>query len=413
MKVGHVIIILYNSLGRKYTSISMKIHEYQAKEILKKYKIPVQDGVIVDNPADITAAIDKAAQLFSTSQFVIKAQIHAGGRGKGGGVKFCTDRAKAIENAKAILGMTLITPQTSEKGQKVRKIMVAQAMDIEKEYYAAITLDRAAGKNVFMVSTEGGVEIEEVAAKTPEKIIKVWIEPGLGLQAFQARKLAYGLGMEGDIFKQAVPFFINLYRCYDEMDASIVEVNPLVVTKQGQLVALDGKFNFDDNALYRHKDVVEMRDENEEDPTEVEASKFHLNYVKLDGNVGCMVNGAGLAMATMDIIKLKGGEPANFLDVGGGANVETVKNGFRIILSDQHVKAVLINIFGGIVRCDRVANGIIQAVEELHLKVPVVVRLEGTNAEMAKELLSNSKVSIIAAGSLDDAAEKVVKAAKG
>jgi succinyl-CoA synthetase beta subunit len=390
----------------------MKIHEYQAKEILKKYKIPVQDGVVIESLNDLNTSLEHVSREFSTEQYVIKAQIHAGGRGKGGGVKFSPSKEKAIENAKAILGMTLVTPQTSAEGQKVRKVMIAQAIDIDKEFYVAITLDRSAGKDVVMVSTEGGMEIEEVAAHSPEKIIRTWIEPGFGLQAFQARHLAYSLGFEGEAFKQAVKLLMNLYTCYAQTDASIVEVNPLVLTKQGDVLALDAKFNFDSNALYRHPDIVEMRDIHEEDPTEVEASKFNLNYIKLDGNVGCMVNGAGLAMATMDIIKLKGGEPANFLDVGGGANVETVKNGFRIILSDPNVKAVLINIFGGIVRCDRVANGIIQAVKELHLSVPVVVRLEGTNAELAKKLLSESGVSIIAADSLSDAAEKVVQAAR-
>ena len=389
----------------------MKIHEYQAKEILKSYSIPIQDGVVVEQAGQIEKAIDEVASRFNTSQFVIKAQIHAGGRGKGGGVKFSPDRDSAIANAKKILGMNLITHQTTEEGQLVSKIMVAQAIDIEKEYYVAITLDRAKQKNVFMVSSEGGVELEEVAASHPEKIIKVWVEPGFGLQGFQARKLAYALGFEGEAFKQAVKIFTNLYKCFIAVDASIAEINPLVLTKQGNVIALDAKFNFDGNALYRHADVVAMRDLAEEDPTEVEATKFNLNYIKLDGNVGCMVNGAGLAMATMDIIKLKGGEPANFLDVGGGANVETVKNGFKIILSDPNVRAVLINIFGGIVRCDRVANGIIQAVSELDLTVPVVVRLAGTNADLAKELLNNSGVSIIAAETLEEAAEKVVKAA--
>lgn len=390
----------------------MKIHEYQAKQILKKYGIPIQDGVVIDNIDDIASAIEQVSREFSATQYVIKAQVHAGGRGKGGGVKFSPSKEKAIENAKAILGMTLVTPQTSAEGQKVRKIMVAEAIDIAKEFYVAITLDRAVSKNVVMVSTEGGMEIEEVAAHSPEKIIRTWIEPGFGLQGFQARHLAYSLGFEGDALKQAIKLLMNLYKCYEEMDASIVEVNPLVLTEQGNVLALDGKFNFDSNALYRHPDVVEMRDVHEEDPTEVEASKFNLNYIKLDGNVGCMVNGAGLAMATMDIIQLKGGEPANFLDVGGGANVETVKNGFRIILSDHNVKAVLINIFGGIVRCDRVANGIIQAVKELELNVPVVVRLEGTNADIAKKLLNESGVAIIGADSIADAAEKVVAAAK-
>ncbi len=386
----------------------MKIHEYQAKEILKEYNIPIQDGIVVTDDGQIESAINNVETQFNTSQFVVKAQIHAGGRGLGGGVKFCPTKEDAISHAKSILGMTLKTHQTGPEGQLVRKIMIAEALDIAKEYYVAITLDRAKNQDVFMVSSEGGVEIEEVAEKNPDAIKKVWIDPSVGLTAFQARELAFGLGFSGDLFKQALKLFSNLYRCYHSQDASIAEINPLVVTDQDQLIALDAKFNFDSNALYRHKNVVEMRDLWEEDPTEVEADKYHLNYIKLEGNVGCMVNGAGLAMATMDIIKLKGGSPANFLDVGGGANVETVKNGFKIILSDPNVKAVLINIFGGIVRCDRVANGIIQAVSELDLSVPVVVRLAGTNADLAKQLLDDSGVSIIAAETLEDAAQNVV-----
>tara|TARA_A100001011_G_C14213797_1_gene801099 strand:- start:59 stop:1237 length:1179 start_codon:yes stop_codon:yes gene_type:complete len=391
----------------------MKIHEYQAKKILKDYGIPIQDGVVIENTSEAEKALDFIEKEFNTKQFVVKAQIHAGGRGLGGGVKFSPDREKALENIDAILGMTLKTHQTTPEGQLVRKVYITEALDIAKEYYLAITLDRAKGQNVVMVSTEGGMEIEEVAEKTPEKIIKVWVDPGTGLQAFQARQLAFGLGLDKDAMKQAIPVFINLYKAYTGTDASIAEVNPLVVTDQGSVIALDAKFNFDSNALYRQKEILEMRDLHEEDPTEVEADKFSLNYIKLDGNVGCMVNGAGLAMATMDIIKLKGGDPANFLDVGGGANVETVKNGFRIILSDENVKAVLINIFGGIVRCDRVANGIIEAVKDLGLTVPVVVRLEGTNADIAKELLANSEVDIIPATSLSEAAEKVVEVAQG
>ena len=389
----------------------MNIHEYQAKEILKKYGVPIQDGVVIDNAAQADEAIQKITQELSATQYVVKAQIHAGGRGKGGGVKFSPDAEKAKENVNNILGMNLVTHQTGPKGQKVRKVMITEAIDIAKELYCAITLDRSTGQNVVMVSEEGGVEIEEVAEKTPEKIIRAHVNAGTGLLPFQARQLAHGLNLEGDQFKQAVKMFLKLYKCYDEVDASIVEVNPLVVTEQGNLVALDAKFNFDSNAMYRQKEILEMRDTNEEDQTEVEASKYNLNYIKLDGNVGCMVNGAGLAMGTMDIIKLKGGEPANFLDVGGGANVETVKNGFKIILSDKNVKAVLINIFGGIVRCDRVANGIIQAVSELNLDVPVVVRLEGTNAEVAKQLLDDSDVDVISATTIGDAAEKVVQAA--
>ena len=393
--------------------IFMKIHEYQAKELLKEYNIPIQDGVVCESENQIESSINEVATQFNTEQFVVKAQIHAGGRGKGGGVKFCSNKDKAIEAAKQILGMQLITHQTGAEGQKVQKIMIAEALDIAKEFYLAITLDRAKGQDVVMASTEGGVEIEEVAAKTPEKIIKIWVDPAIGLQAYQARQLAFGLGLEKDIIKQAIPLFVNLYNCYRDKDASIAEINPLIITEQNQLIALDAKFNFDSNALYRQKDITPMRDLAEEDATEVEADKYHLNYIKLDGNVGCMVNGAGLAMATMDIIKLEGGEPANFLDVGGGANVETVKNGFKIILSDENVKAVLINIFGGIVRCDRVANGIIEAVKDLDLNVPVVVRLEGTNADIAKDLLANADLDIIPASSLADAANKVVNAATG
>jgi len=389
----------------------MKIHEYQAKEILKKFGIPIQDGYVIEDIADAEKALDWVEKELNVKQFVVKAQIQAGGCGLGGGVKFSPTREKALENIKAILGMTLKTHQTGPEGQLVRKVMVTEALDIAKEFYIAITLDRAKGLNVLMASTEGGVEIEEVAEKTPEKIFKVWVDPAVGLQAFQARQVAFGLGLEKDQLKAAVPLLMKLYEAYEKTDASIAEINPLVVTDQGDVVALDAKFNFDDNAFYRQKEIFGMRDIHEEDPTEVEATKFNLNYIKLDGNVGCMVNGAGLAMATMDIIKQKGGEPANFLDVGGGANVETVKNGFKIILSDKNVKAVLINIFGGIVRCDRVANGIIEAVKELDLSVPVVVRLAGTNADIAKELLEKSGVSIISAEGLEDAAERVVEVA--
>ena len=391
----------------------MKIHEFQAKELLKRYHIPVQDGVTIENLADAQTALDQVEKELKTSQFVIKAQIHAGGRGKGGGVKFCTDKASALEKINEILGMTLVTHQTGPEGRLVQKVMIAQALDIAQEFYVAITLDRSSGKDLFMVSSEGGMEIEEVAKTSPEKIVREAVTPGLGLLGFQGRRLAKALGLVGKPARQAANLFQKLYTLYREMDASIVEINPLVVTEQGELIALDAKINFDGNALYLHPDVVDMRDLDEEDPAEVEADKYNLNYIKLDGEVGCMVNGAGLAMATMDIIKQVGGSPANFLDVGGGANVETVKNGFRIILADKNVKAVLINIFGGIVRCDRIANGIIEAVKELDLTVPVVVRLAGTNAEVAKELLSNSGVSIISADHFEDAAHKVVAAAKG
>jgi succinyl-CoA synthetase beta subunit len=389
----------------------MKIHEYQGKDIFKSYGIPIQDGYVIDNIDDASATIEKVQKEFNTEAVVVKAQIHAGGRGKGGGVKYSTSTEIALDNVKNMLGMNLKTHQTGAEGQEVRKVYITEALDIKEEYYCAITLDRSQTKDVFMVSSEGGVEIEKVAAETPEKIIKVWIDPLVGMKSFQARKLAFGLGLSGDAFKSAVKIFMKMYTCYMGTDASIVEINPLVLTEDDAIVALDAKFNFDGNAMYRHKEIVELRDIHEEDPTELEASKYDLNYIKLDGNVGCMVNGAGLAMATMDIIKLAGGEPANFLDVGGAASAETVKNGFKIILSDDHVKAILINIFGGIVRCDRVANGVIQAVKELGLKVPVVVRLEGTNAKEAKSILSESGLAIIPANDMKDAARKVVDAA--
>ena len=391
----------------------MKIHEYQAKSLLKKYNIPIQDGVTIESFSEAEEAIKQVSEDYNTDQFVIKAQIHAGGRGKGGGVKFTPTKKDALDKINDILGMTLITHQTGPEGRLVKKVMVGEAIDIKKEYYVAITLDRSSGKDVFMVSSEGGVEIEEVAKTNPEKIVREAITPGLGLLGFQARNLSKSLGLEGKIGRQAGALFQNLYTMYRELNCSIVEINPLVLTEQDDILALDAKVNFDSNALYMHPEIVEMRDLNEEDPAEVEADKYHLNYIKLEGNVGCMVNGAGLAMATMDIIKQVGGSPANFLDVGGGANVETVKNGFRIILSDENVKAVLINIFGGIVRCDRIANGIIEAVKELDLTVPVVVRLAGTNADVAKELLANSGVSIISADSFEDAAVKSINAAEG
>ena len=391
----------------------MKIHEYQAKSLLKKYNISIQDGVTIENLDEANNALNQVQSELDAKQFVIKAQIHAGGRGKGGGVKFTSNHKDALQKINNILGMNLVTHQTGEEGRLVKKVMVAEAIDIAEEFYAAITLDRSTGKDVFMVSSEGGVEIEEVAKTNPEKIIREAITPGLGLLGFQARNLSKALGLEGKIARQACIMFQKLYKMYRELDCSIVEINPLVVTEQSDLIALDAKVNFDSNALYLHPEIVEMRDLDEEDPAEVEADKYSLNYIKLEGNVGCMVNGAGLAMATMDIIKQVGGSPANFLDVGGGANVETVKNGFRIILSDKNVKAVLINIFGGTVRCDRIANGIIEAVKVLDLNVPVVVRLAGTNAEAAKEILASSGVSIISANSFEDAANKVVTAAEG
>jgi len=387
----------------------MKIHEYQGKNLFRKHAISTPDGI----PAfSVEQSLDAYNQL-NCGTVVVKAQIHAGGRGKGGGVKLAHNRDEVKALAIEMLGMTLVTHQTGPAGKEVQRILIESGANIDKEFYAAITLDRGREMDVFMVSTEGGVEIEKVAAETPEKIIKVWINPLLGMKSFQARKLAYGLNLTDSAFKEATATFMKMYACYQNTDASLVEINPLVLTEEGHILALDSKFNFDDNGLYRQKDIAEMRDLSEEDPMEVEAGRYYLNYIKLDGNVGCMVNGAGLAMATMDIIKLAGGEPANFLDVGGTASAETVKNGFRIILSDENVKAVLINIFGGIVRCDRVANGVVQAVKELGLEVSVVVRLQGTNAEEARTILRESGVSIIPAVSMKDAAEKVVKAALG
>jgi len=381
----------------------MKIHEYQAKEILRRFNVEVPKGKVAFTPQE---AVEVAKEI-GGELWVIKAQIHAGGRGKGGGIKLARSLNEVYELTKQMIGMRLVTHQTGPEGRIVQKVLIEEGMNIEKELYVGITLDRSTSKNVVMVSTEGGVEIEKVAAETPEKILKEYVEPSIGLQQYQARKLAFGLGLEGDKFKNAVKFLLGLYRAYEETDASLAEINPLVVTKEGRVLALDAKMNFDDNALYRHPEIVELRDLNEEEPLEIEASKYNLNYIKLDGNVGCMVNGAGLAMATMDIIKLAGGEPANFLDVGGGASAETVENGFKIILSDPNVKAILINIFGGIVRCDRVAQGVIEASKKVNVNVPVVIRLEGTNAKEAEELLNNSGLNFLVATSLKDAAEKV------
>ena len=389
----------------------MKIHEYQGKEVFKNFSIPTPRGYLIKDINSAEKIIKKAHDEFKSDKVVIKAQIHAGGRGKGGGVKVANGLESALKYVKEMHGMQLVTHQTGSSGQKVRKVYIEEASEIKKEFYCAITLDRNLGKDVFMVSTEGGVEIEKVADETPEKIVKTWVDPLIGMKSYQARKLAFGLKLEGDAFKESVKLFIKLYQCYMKTDASLVEINPLVLTADEKIIALDAKFNFDGNALFRQKDILKLRDLDEEDPTEIEASKFDLNYIKLDGNVGCMVNGAGLAMATMDIIKIAGGDPANFLDVGGAASAETVKNGFKIILSDKNVKAILINIFGGIVRCDRVANGVVDAVKELGLQVPVVVRLEGTNAEDAKNILSKSGLSIIPANDMKDAAEKVVEAA--
>lgn len=398
----------------------MKIHEYQAKELFEKYGVAVPAGVATQSVDEAVKAAEKM-KANGTELFVVKAQIHAGGRGKGRtkknnakGVILCRSIDEVRDAATSLLGDTLVTIQTGDEGQEVRTIYVTDGVDIEKEFYLGILLDRAVSQNVIMVSTEGGVEIETVAEETPEKIVKEWVEPGMDLAPSQARRLAFALGFEGDAFKKAVKFIMALYNFYVDKDADMVEINPLVLTTDGDVMALDAKVTFDGNAMYRHKELLELRDEAEENPIELEASKFDLNYIKLDGNVGCMVNGAGLAMATMDIIKLSGGEPANFLDVGGGANVETVKNGFRIILEDENVKAILINIFGGIVRCDRVANGVIEAIKDPEIakkveNVPIIVRLQGTNAEEAKEIIDNSDLNVISAVLLKEAAEQVSK----
>jgi succinyl-CoA synthetase beta subunit len=398
----------------------MKIHEYQAKEILETYDVAVPAGVASTTVDEAVEAAQKMKEDGATL-FVVKAQIHAGGRGKGqtkesgaSGVILCDTIDEVRDAAESLLGDVLVTKQTGEEGQKVQRIYVTDGVEIEQEFYLGILLDRAKSKNVIMVSTEGGMDIETVAEESPEKIVKEWVEPGMDLQHNQARHLAFALGLEGDAFKKAVKFIMALYNCYLETDANMVEINPLVLTPGGDVMALDAKMTFDDNALFRHPDIEELRDKSEENPVELEASEYGLSYIKLDGNVGCMVNGAGLAMATMDIIKLSGGEPANFLDVGGSANVETVKNGFRIILEDKNVQAILINIFGGIVRCDRVANGVIEAVKDPEIAekvedVPIIVRLQGTNAEEAKEIIDNSDLNVISAVLLKEAADEVSK----
>jgi succinyl-CoA synthetase beta subunit len=386
----------------------MKVHEYQAKEILRRYGVPTPRGVVVDNPDEARQAARELG-----GRVVVKAQIHAGGRGKGGGVKLAKDPDEAAELTGKMIGMTLITHQTGPEGRVVGKVLIEEALNIDKELYLGITLDRRLGMNVIMASAQGGMDIEEVAERDPKAIHREPVDSVLGVQPFQARQVAYALGLTGDSFKKCVDFVQKLMRAYIETDAALAEINPLLITKEGDVLALDCKMSFDDNALFRHKDVVEMRDLNEEDPLEVEASKFGLNYIKLDGSVGCMVNGAGLAMATMDIVKLAGGEPANFLDVGGGASAEQVKNAFRIILSDKSVKAILINIFGGIMRGDRIAEGVVSAAREIGLPVPVVVRLEGTNVELGKEILAKSGLPLITADGMWDAATKVVAAAKG
>ena len=384
----------------------MKIHEYQGKELFRNAGVPVPNGF----PAFSVEEAMEAYKKLDTDRVVVKAQIHAGGRGKGGGVKLANGAEEVQKYANDIYGMNLITHQTGPEGKCVQRLLIEEASDIARELYAGIVLDRSSGKFVFMVSSEGGVEIEKVAAVTPEKIIKEWIEPNQDLKQFQARKLAFALGLSGVQIKHAVKTFLSLWKVFKSYDCSLMEINPLVVTKSDEVIALDSKINFDDNALFRHKDIQEMRDLSEEEPSEVEADSFNLNYIKLDGNVGCMVNGAGLAMGTMDIIKLYGGEPANFLDVGGVANAETVAHGFKIILSDPNVKSILINIFGGIVRCDRVAQGVIDALTQVEVAIPVVIRLEGTNAIEARDLLKEAEHNFIVANSLADAAEKAVKA---
>ena len=386
----------------------MNIHEYQAKEVLRGFGVAVPKGGVAYTPDEAV----KVAEELGGPVWVVKAQIHAGGRGKGGGVKLAKSIDEVRQLADEMIGMTLITHQTGPEGKEVGRVYVEDGCDIARELYLGLLIDRATSRVTIMASTEGGMEIEEVAAKTPEKILKVAIDPACGMQAFHARKIAFGLGLEGDQIKSAVKFLMAMYKAFEQLDASIVEINPLVVTGSGDVIALDAKMNFDDNALFRHKDIAELRDESEEDPTELEAAKFDLNYVKLDGNIGCMVNGAGLAMATMDIIKLYGGEPANFLDVGGGASRERVTAAFKLILSDPNVEGLLVNIFGGIMRCDVIAEGVVAAAREVSLTVPLVVRLAGTNVELGKKILEESGLPIIAADDLGDAAEKAVKAVK-
>ena len=385
----------------------MKIHEFQAKQILTQYGVTVPRGEVITE----AAAARGVAERLGGGTVVVKAQIHAGGRGKGGGVKLAKSPADAEAVAGKILGMTLVTHQTGPEGRRVRRVLIEEGLNVARELYLGLVVDRVTGRPVFMASSEGGVEIEVVAAEHPEKILKETVDPGVGLQPFQARKLAFGLGLDAALVNEAVKFFTALYQAFEATDASLVEINPFVVTKDGRLLALDAKMNFDDNALFRHTDIRAMRDLDEEDPLEVKASEYSLNYIRLDGTVGCMVNGAGLAMATMDIIQYAGGRPANFLDVGGGANEQQVKRGFEIILSDPNVRAVLINIFGGIMRCDIVANGVIAAVRQLGIKVPVVVRLEGTNVELGQKILRESGLNFAVAIGMKDAAEKVVAAA--
>jgi succinyl-CoA synthetase beta subunit len=385
----------------------MKIHEYQGKELLRRFGVPVPRGIVARSPEEAY----HAAKELGTDVVVVKAQIHAGGRGKGGGVKLARNADEAREIAAQMLGMKLVTHQTGPEGRQVRVLLVEEGLPIDKEFYLGIVLDRTTGRPVFMASAAGGMDIEEVAAKTPEQIFKEQVDPAVGFRPFQARKLAFMLGLPADLINAAAKFMQSLYLAYEQMDATLLEINPFLLTKDKRLIALDAKVNFDDNAMFRHKEFLDLRDFNEEEPLEIEASKYDLNYIKLDGNIACMVNGAGLAMATMDIIKLAGGEPANFLDVGGGASQERVEAAFRILLADANVRAVLINIFGGIVRCDMVARGVVGAAQNLGINVPVVVRLEGTNVEEGQRVIKESGLNFTVAHGMKDAAEKVVSLA--
>jgi succinyl-CoA synthetase beta subunit len=386
----------------------MKIHEYQAKAILARHGVPVPRGEVASSGAE---ARDIAGRL-GGSVVVVKAQIHAGGRGKGGGVKLARSPDEADQLARAMIGMTLVTHQTGPEGRVVSRVLVEEGLQMTRELYLSIVLDRASGKPVMMASAAGGMDIEEVAAKTPDQIMRIYVEPGVGLVPFEARQLGFAIGLEGSQVNKAIKVMTALYDAFIATDATLIEINPLVVTAAGELLALDAKMNFDDNALYRHPDIRDLRDLGEEDPLEIEASRFSLNYIHLDGNIGCMVNGAGLAMATMDIIKLAGGEPANFLDVGGGANAEQIRNAFKILMSDRNVRAVLINIFGGILRCDVLAEGVIAAVKELGVPVPIVIRMEGTNVDQGKRLLRESGMNFTTADGMDEAANKVVALAR-
>ncbi len=395
--------IVYSQRGR-----SVKIHEYQAKRILKGFGVEVPQGQVAHSPSEVKQIAETIG-----GRCVVKAQIHAGGRGKGGGIKLASNAQEAETLSEQMIGMTLVTPQTGPEGKRVKSVLIEKAQDIEKEFYLSLIIDRSRQSSLLMASSEGGMDIEEVAARSPEKILKEPIDPSTGISPYIARKIAFGLGLEKELAPKAVKFIISLYETFMRTDASLVEINPLVTTKDGNILALDAKMNFDDNALYRHPDILELRDLDEEEPLEIEASKSNLNYIKLTGDVGCIVNGAGLAMATMDIIKLAGGEPANFLDVGGGATKEQVGHAFKILISDENVKAVLVNIFGGIMRCDIFAEGFVEAAQKVGVTTPMVVRLEGTNAEKGQKILESSGLNFILASGMKDAAEKVVSAAKG